>query len=145
MNQLINILNGFVYNLRAEPELLQIIKPLIIVFNDQLDITDRAKIVKSYNIMESDDMNLYSQIEQSILRDLKDVDMISLDQFIEVVKSYTVTRIGSREIYKVMDLWIQFRWEEVIVDREIVIEMYSYFYESGLISSKTISNLRKFI
>ena len=145
MNQLINILNGFVYNLRAEPELLQIIKPLIIVFNDQLDITDRAKIVKSYNIMESDDMNLYSQIEQSILRDLKDVDMISLDQFIEVVKSYTVTRIGSREIYKVMDLWIQFRWEEVIVDREIVTEMYSYFYESGLISSKTISNLRKFI
>jgi len=77
--------------------------------------------------------------------ELKDVDNVSLDEFVEVVKSYTVTRIGSREIYKVMDFWIQFRWDDVIMDRELATEIYSYFYESGLISTKTISGLRKFV
>ena len=59
LNQLINILNGFIYNLRAESELLETLKPLIIVFNSQLSISDRAKIIKAYNIMEADDTNLY--------------------------------------------------------------------------------------
>lgn len=145
MNELVNILNGFIYNLRAEPKLLESVKPFILVFNDQLPIIDRAKIVKSYNIMEQDDVKLYKQIESSILRDLKDVDLISLDEFLEVVKSYTVTRIGSREIYKVIDLWVQFRWSDIRVEREIVSELYSYFYESGLISAKTISDLKKYL
>jgi hypothetical protein len=63
-------------------------------------------MIKYIHLLEYDDNSFNRECESVILESMKDVDRLELNEFLEIVKSYTVTRIGSRELYKTIDLWI---------------------------------------
>ncbi len=139
------VVQGLVYNLRATEELLAFLHPHILALSGELGVSDLARIIKSTHLLEYDDLSFNKGVESAILGALKDVGRLEIEEFLEVVKSYTVTRIGSRELYKTLDLWIQFRWEEVSEDRGALDTLGLYLGESGLASIKTLKMIQNMI
>lgn len=142
---LMMVVQGLVYNLRATEELLSFLHPHILSLSGELQVADLARIIKSTHLLEYDDLHFNKGVESVILSSLKEVDRLEIGEFLEVVKSYTVTRMGSRELYKTMDLWIQFRWEDISEDKTALETLGLYLGESGLVSIKTLKMIQNMI
>lgn len=48
------------------------------------------------------------------------MDEISLPDLLEVTKAYTMTRNGSRKLYKLLEIVIKHRWNDIARDAAIM-------------------------
>ncbi|KRX00567.1 hypothetical protein PPERSA_12786 [Pseudocohnilembus persalinus] len=104
-------------------------------------VTELAQISKSLYMAEYQNKKLEFLIEKFIVTQLKDVGRITLEEILECVKSYTITRIGSRQIYKLLEIIIRHRFEDLKKNQEICQKIYVFYAKSGLCSSELLEQL----
>jgi hypothetical protein len=61
------VIKGFVFSYRGSKELFNLLKPKIIEFKDRMTTSELANIVKSCDIAEFDDKELYRILEIAIV------------------------------------------------------------------------------
>jgi hypothetical protein len=63
---------------------------------------------------------------------------------LEITKAYTLTRTGSRKLYKLLEIVITHRWEEISKDAETLKLLFVYFSKSGLCSEPLMTRFEKY-
>ena len=135
------IINGFIRTFHGSEELFEKLKPIIIENLALFNIKQTTQIVSSFHIAEYDDRRFFHQIERYVVQRLKDVQAITVAEIYDIVKCYTVTRVGSREIYKLLEIVIKFRFEDIKKDHEVLKGLYVYYTKSGLVSPELLRDL----
>lgn len=129
---------------RGSLRLFKILRDKFIIFLPELTTVEVARIVKSLYLIEFDDKEIYKRYEDRVIYQLQGVDEITLEEILEISKSYTLTRNGSRKLYKLLEIVMTHRWEEISKDHKVMKELYVYYSKSGLCSESLMGLMEKF-
>ncbi|KAM3138809.1 hypothetical protein pb186bvf_009012 [Paramecium bursaria] len=151
--ELRSILKGFVFTYRGSKKLFSLLKNKVTALKHDLTINELVSIVKAFYITENDDQQFYTDIEKRVLGRLKEVKDISLLEIHDIVHSYTITRIGSRELYKLLEIVnitfifqiINHRFDDIRQDAIILGKLYDYYSRSGLCDPDLLQRIGSFL
>ena len=134
------ILESLAYNYKGSKQMMMFLKPHILSNILYFSPIDLAKIVKSYYIIDAIPKNddFFRIMEKKIVVHLKDINNIKPDELMEFVRSYCVTRNGSREFYKLLELVVNHRFRDIIKNPEYIHGMYDFYSTSGFCSPELL-------
>lgn len=72
---------------------------------------------------------------------LKDVKNVDIDELYEIIVSYNHTRIGSRQLYKLLELVVKFRLNDIKENAKIIKGIFVVCTKSGLMSKDVLDKL----
>lgn len=85
----------------------------ILTLKHEFTSIELSHIVKAYYITENDNTEFYLEIERKgiklinlVLQRLKEVREITPEEIFEIAFSYLITRVGTREFYKLLEIVI---------------------------------------
>jgi hypothetical protein len=136
------ILEALAFTYKASKELLLFLKPQILLHIQYFSPIDLAKIVKSYYILEaleSDDV-FFRILEKNIVAHLKDLKNVKNEELMEFVRCYCVTRNGSREFYKLLELVVKYKFNELAKNSNYIEGMYKFYSTSGFCSPELLKD-----
>lgn len=136
------VLRGFIYSYRGSKQLFKAMKNKLQMFFPKMDLTTLALIAKAYHITENDDKQFEGILERYVINGLKRLDQVNVDELFEVASSYNVTRVGSREIYKILEFVIREKFEAIAKKPEVARGLYFLYTTSGLCSPELLRKLQ---
>lgn len=141
------ILEALAFNYKGSKELMIFLKPHILSNLNYFTPSDLAKIVKSYYILEAIESNddFFRVMEKRIVSYLKDIKNIKNEELLEFVRCYCVTRNGSREFYKLLELVVDYRFKELIKNPEYVKGIFNFYSTSGFCSPELLKKFEAFL
>ena len=136
---------GFLFTYRADEEfldkLLQDWEPLI----PSLSPGFLAKMDKSLYIIEQEKRPASAVIQAKVLGLLKtQAAEMPIEDLIEIALAYNLTRSGSREFYRVLELVLKERLDEIARQPETLEKLIRMYTESGLCNIAFLEKMREF-
>jgi hypothetical protein len=84
-------------------------------------------------------------IEEGVVKTLRNSKDISLEELVLIVKVFCTTRTGSREFHKLLETVVLQRLEDLKKNMELLYQIGFKFEESGLCSLDTLKILKKHV
>lgn len=136
--------DGFLLSYKVTKEAFEVLDSKLSGFLPAISIFDSVHIAKAYYMLGHDQRPLVKQIEQKVLVALYN-DWESMDQqtLYETVYSYTLTRMGSRELYRVLELVLGRRLLEIAKDRDMLKRLIRIYQESGMCSHQFLNRMKQ--
>lgn len=125
--QILLVLRGFLFTYRDSKNIFNTIKSRLTAFFPRMDISTISMIAKAYHI---------------VIIGLKKLDQVTPDQLFDVASNYSVTRTGSRELYKILEFVIREKMDDIAKNPEIARGLYYLYTTSGLCSPELIKKLQ---
>jgi len=141
-DQLEMVLRGFLYTYRGSKAIFGTLKNRLTTFFPRMDLKTLSSISKAYHITENDDKQFESILEKHVIINLRKIDQLTAEDVFEVASSYNVTRIGSRELYKLLEFIIREKMEDIAKKPEIARGLYYLYTTSGLCSPELLKKLQ---
>ncbi len=141
-DQLVMVLRGFVYTYRGSKQLFSALKERLVNLFPRMDLPTLSMVAKAYHITENDDKQFEAVLERHVINNLKRMDDLTIEDLFEVVSSYNVTRIGSRELYKILEFVLREKMGDIAKNPEIARGMYYLYTTSGLCSPELLRKLQ---
>lgn len=134
------ILEALGFNYKASKELMLFLKSQILLHIQYFTPIDLAKIVKSYYILEvlEPEDDFFLTLEKKIVAHLKDLKNVKNEELMEFVRCFCVTRNGSREFYKLLELVINYKFKELAKNQDYIEGMYKFYSTSGFCSPELL-------
>lgn len=144
LENLMNYAAGFLFTYRISPTALPIIIKKLDHFLPSVSPGNLAKIVKSLYILEQEKLPIVKRIEALLVQTLREsVQDISKEELFEITFSYCLTRIGSREFYRTLEIALVSRLEELALDKQLFENFIEVYEKSGLCSNSFIYRMRR--
>jgi len=141
-DQILMVLRGFAFTFRGSKRLFNVLKERLVNFFPRMELSLLSQIAKAYHITENDDKQFEGVLERHVINNLKKMDELTNEELFEVVSSYNVTRIGSRELYKVLEFVLREKMGDIAKNPEIARGMYYLYTTSGLCSPELLRKLQ---
>lgn len=137
------ILEALAFTYKGSVELLLFLKPHVLDHINYFDYVDLANISKSYYIMEvlNSQDEFFQIIEKKIVQHLKNLNNVKNEELIEFVKCFCVSRNGSREFYKLMELVVEYKLKDLIRIPDYISILYNFYSTSGFCSPQLLTKL----
>jgi hypothetical protein len=144
LENMMNYVAGFLFTYRVSPEALSIVLTKLDHFMPSISPGNLAKIVKALYILEQEKLPIVKRIESLLIQILREsVQDISKEELFEITFSYCLTRIGSREFYRTLEIALVSRLEELALDKQLFENFIDVYEKSGLCSNSFIYRMRR--
>lgn len=135
---------GFVFTYRISDKHLNIILEKFNGFKFQFTPAFLAQFSKSLYILEKEQHKVMKDIESLLLDIIRnDPGILTKNDAYQLVYSYCLTRAGSREYYKLLELVLAARLSDWAKDLEFVKELANIYEQSGLCSFQFLRCLKE--
>ena len=141
--EIILILEGFIYHYRASDDLLK--KTLKSIKIENLDVIQQCNLVKALNIMDFNDSKLNNILEKHIVNTLKDIKNIKINEITEILITYCITRNGSRELYRLLELVINYKLKSIAKDPKILNKIHICYMTSGFCNNDLLLKIESLL
>jgi hypothetical protein len=138
------ILSGFLFSSRGSKDFFETIKPILLHYIEQLTPIEYSKLFKflsTNGYLKEKPMQIY--LEKKIVARLKEIKEINAEEIAEIVKNVCISRHGSRELYKLMELVVGHKIDEICNHPKAGSQIYRYYETSGLCSSELLGMLER--
>lgn len=137
-------IEGFVFTYRISERHLDIILEKFNAFKFQFTPAFLAQFSKSLYILEKEGSKVMKDIEELLIDILKyDPSVLTKNDAYQLVYCYCLTRTGSREYYKLLELALATRLSEWGKDIEFIKELHYIYEKSGLCSFQFLKCLEQ--
>ena len=144
LENLMNYVAGFLFTYRVSPTALPLIVAKIDHFLPSISPGNLAKIVKALYILEQEKLPIVKRIEALLVQTLREsIQELSKEELFEITFSYCLTRIGSREFYRTLEIALVSRLEELALDKQLFENFIEVYEKSGLCSNSFIYRMRR--
>lgn len=144
LEELKMLLAGFMYTSRGSKPFFESLKPFLLLYLDELTTIEHSKLFKVVSMSGyQKEKGLQNYLEKKMVDRLKQVKEISVEEIMEIVKSTCTSRQGSREMFKLMELVVGYKLEEICKNSQVGMQIYRYYEHSGLCSSELILKMER--
>lgn len=137
--------DGFLLSYKVSKNAFEVLDAKLIGFLSSLSLFESVRIAKAYFMLGHEGRPLVRLIEQKVLVALYN-DWESLDphSLYETVHSYCLTRLGSRELYRVLEMVLSRRLDTLAKDRVLIQRLVAIYRESGMCSHQFLTRMQRF-
>lgn len=138
------LMSGFLYTSRGSKVFFETIKPCLLHYLEELNTIEHSKLFKVVSMVGSQkERALLGYLEKKIVGRLKEVKEIRVEEITEVVKNTCLSRQGSREMFKLMELVVGYKMEEICKNPEAGRQIHRSYELSGLCSNELMVKLER--
>lgn len=135
-------IKGFFFNYRINEKYIDIVINKFSGFKNELNPYELAQLAKSLYIFEKEDLPIFKQIESMIIWLFQnDPDILTKEDLYHIVFCFTVTRMGSRQFYKILEFSLTLKIFELGKDPILSEKLFQMFDKSGLCSVEFLEKL----
>lgn len=138
-----NYVIGFLISYKISDQGFEILDSKMAPFLQNFTEIELAKIAKAYFTLGKENCEVVRQIEHKILYGLYNNGAeMDKETLFEIVHSYCITRIGSRELYRVLELVLVRRLKELAMETDLFDDLIFIYEETGLCSKELLKRMR---
>ena len=135
---------GLVFTYRISDKHLDSLLEQFSSFKSSLSPTFLSKLSKSLHILEKDKHKVVKDIEGALIGIMRNnPQMISKEDAYQMAFCYSLTRNGSREFYKLLEMILANRLNEWVTDGPFIARLYRIYEKSGLCSHQFLTCLNE--
>ena len=133
---------GFFFTYRINEKYIDYVIKKFPGFKNELNPSELAQLAKSFYIFEKEDLPIFKEIESMIIWLFQnDPDILTKEDLYQIVFCFTVTRMGSRQFYKILEFSLTLKLKELGKDPELSDKLFQMFDKSGLCSINFLEKL----
>lgn len=137
-------IDGFLLTYKISNKSFAVLDEKLPAMLPSLSLVESVRIAKAYYMLGFEKQPLVQLIEQKVLMSLyNEWETLEPTTLFDIVHSYCLTRLGSRELYRVIELVLSQRLHELGKDRELIQRLIAIYRESGMCTHQFLDKLKK--
>eukprot|EP01015_Nassula_variabilis_P013704 TRINITY_DN2128_c0_g1_i15.p3 TRINITY_DN2128_c0_g1~~TRINITY_DN2128_c0_g1_i15.p3 ORF type:complete len:102 (+),score=19.11 TRINITY_DN2128_c0_g1_i15:65-370(+) len=86
---------------------------------------------------------LFGELELYIAGHLRQFDKVTVQEVVEVATTYNLTRVGSRDMYRLIEVVIRQKFADIQKDGQVANTLYTLYTKSALCTPELVEKLGK--